>query len=51
MNDYNNFVGWTFMYRKYGMSRAHGCAGATMSTGPNIINHEQGGHECPPYLS
>ncbi len=26
------WVGWAFMYRKYGMSRAHGCAGATMPT-------------------
>ena len=25
-------VGWTFMYRKYGMPRVHGCAGVAMST-------------------
>ncbi len=33
-------VGWTFMYRKYGMSRAKGSAGATMSTGYTGLKHD-----------
>ena len=31
------------------MSRAQGCAGATMSTEPNPVESLNGGHECPPY--